>query len=110
VVNYLREIQKHRESKVLFTGFLVEDSPGRNLIETKIFENAEEKFKVHCELSQFELSAHADKEGLFGIIKKLKPKQVICIHGDNCEKFAEDIESVLGIQAIAPENDEVIRV
>lgn len=109
-VNYLREIQKSRDSKVLFTGFLVEDSPGRTLIETSIFENAEEKFKVNCKLSQYELSAHADKEGLFGIINKLKPKQVICIHGDNCKKFAKEIESTLGIQAHAPENDETIRV
>jgi putative mRNA 3-end processing factor len=109
-VNYLREIQKSKDSKVLFTGFLVEDSPGRTLIETSIFKNAEEQFKVHCEHGQYELSAHADKDGLFNIIKKLNPKQVICVHGESCGKFAKDIENVLGIQACAPENDEVIRV
>src|SRR3990167_624402 len=49
-VHYLREIQEKRDSKVLFTGFLVEDSPGRNLIETRIFDNAEERFHVHGDI------------------------------------------------------------
>ncbi len=109
-VHYLREIQKHPESKVLFTGFLVEDSPGRNLIETKIFENAEEKFHVHADLQQVELSAHADRNGLFEIIKRTKPETVICVHGDQCQKFAEDIEKEFNIQAFAPKNGEVVKV
>ena len=58
-IHYLREIQKRTESKVIFTGFLVEDSPGRNLIKTNVFKNAEEQFNVGCQLEQFELSAHA---------------------------------------------------
>ncbi|MEM7819791.1 MAG: MBL fold metallo-hydrolase [Candidatus Aenigmatarchaeota archaeon] len=109
-IHYLREIQKRQESKVLFTGFLVEDTPGRNLIETKIFENAEERFHVHCDLQQFELSAHTDRSGLLEIIKKTKPKQIICVHGDKCDRFAKEIEKQFNIEAFAPNNDEVIRV
>jgi len=110
VVHYLRELQKRAGSKVLFTGFLVEDTPGRNLIETKIFENAEERFKVHCDLHQSELSAHTDRSGLFDIIKKTNPKKVICVHGENCDRFAKDIEETFGIEAFGPSNGETIRV
>ncbi len=109
-VHYLREMQEMKEAKVLFTGFLVEDSPGRNLIETKIFENAEERFHVHGDLQQIELSAHADREGLFNIIRKTQPKTVICVHGDKCEQFAKDIEEKFKIQAFAPKNGETIKV
>lgn len=108
-VRYLRELQMQGESKVLFTGFLVEDSPGRNLIETRIFENGEERFHVHADLQQLELSAHADRTGLFEIIKQTQPETVICVHGDQCEKFAKNIEE-LGIEAFAPKNGEIIRV
>jgi putative mRNA 3-end processing factor len=109
-VHYLKELQSKKESKVLFTGFLVEDTPGRNLIETKVFENAEERFKVHCDLHQLELSAHTDRSGLFEIIRKTNPKKVICVHGENCDKFAKEIEEQTGIESYGPDNGEVIRV
>lgn len=110
IIHYLREIQKHVESKVLFTGFLVEDSPGRNLIETKIFDNAEERFDVHADLQQIELSAHADREGLLDVIRRTNPKTVICVHGDRCNEFAKSIEEEFKIQAFAPKNGETVRV
>jgi len=109
-IHYLRGIRKRRESKVVFCGFLVEDSPGRNLIQTKIFENAEERFHVHCELEQFELSAHTDRSGLFDIVRRLEPEQVICVHGEKCEAFANDISDRFGILAYAPKNGEVIEI
>lgn len=109
-VQYLREISKQKGSKVVFTGFLVEDTPGRNLIETKIFKNAEEEFHVHCDLHQFELSAHADRKGLLEIIGRTKPKTVVCVHGEDCGKFAKDIEERFDIYAFAPKNGEEIKV
>ncbi len=110
-IHYLREMKHRAESKVLFTGFLVEDSPGRNLLETKIFRTAEEKFHVHCQLDQFELSAHTDRHGLFSIIKKLNPEKVICVHGEKTIDFANDIEkSFPSVQAYAPKNGDVIKV
>ena len=109
-ISYLREISKRKESKVLFTGFLVEDSPGRNLIETKIFKNAEEEFDVHCDIQRMELSAHTDRKGIFEIITKTKPSTVICVHGDSCPKVAKDIEEHFKVHAFAPKNGEEIKV
>ncbi len=109
-VHYLREIQSMGGAKVLFTGFLVEDSPGRNLIETRIFENSEERFHVHGDLQQIELSAHADRNGLFDIIRRTRPETVICVHGDKCSEFAKDIEKEFNVQAFAPKNGESIKV
>ena len=109
-VHYLRGMAHRKASKVLFTGFLVEDSPGRNLIETSVFKNAEEQFHVHCDLQQLNLSAHTDRTGLFAIIERTKPSTVICVHGDSNEQFAKDIEERFGITAIAPNNGEVIKL
>jgi len=109
-IHYLRGIQKRAESKVIFTGFLVEDSPGRNLIRTNIFQTVEEKFHVQCQLEQFELSAHADRSGLLEIIDRVKPEQIICVHGEETEKFAKGIEEGLGIPAYAPKNGEIVKI
>jgi putative mRNA 3-end processing factor len=75
-----------------------------------VFKNAEEQFIVSCELKQFDLSAHADRQGLFDIIRKTNPKQVIAVHGDSCADFAGDIEEEFNIQAFAPRNGETINV
>lgn len=110
-IHYLREMKHRPESKVLFTGFLVEESPGRQLIETKIFRTAEEQFKVHCDIQQFQLSAHTDRHGLVSIIKKVNPETVICIHGERTKEFAADIEKHFpSVQAIAPKNGDVIKI
>ena len=109
-IHYLRQIQKRPESKVVFCGFLVEDSPGRNLIQTKVFQNAEEKFHVHAELEQFDLSAHTDRNGLLNIIERTKPKNVICVHGERCEEFAKEIEEKYEIQAYAPKNGQIVEI
>ncbi|MDI6720878.1 MAG: MBL fold metallo-hydrolase [Candidatus Aenigmarchaeota archaeon] len=108
-VDYLSRISQRGESKVLFTGFLVEESPGSNLIRTKIFENGREKFDVECGIHQFSLSAHAGRRDLLSMIEKLKPKNIICVHGENCSKFAEELEEK-GYNAFAPKNGEEVRL
>ncbi len=109
-VRYLREIQKYKNSSVIFTSFLAEDSPGYILNKTNIFESEDERFDVHCNIHQMELSAHADKNGLFDIIRHTKPDQVICVHGDNTPEFAKSIEEEFKINAFAPKNGETIKV
>ena len=108
-VNYLSKISHREESKVLFTGFLVDESPGSNLIKTKIFHNEDEKFDVSCEVKQFNLSAHADRRGLMSIIEKLHPENVLCVHGDSCKAFADELRE-RGINAFAPKSGEEVRV
>ena len=111
VLYYLRMLKSRKGAKVLFVGYLVEDSPARNLIETGIFTTAEESYSVHCDLRQYDLSSHAGRKELFQIINLTKPKQVICIHGDECEKFARDIEERFSnIQAIAPKNGDALEI
>lgn len=108
-VDYLSRISHREGSKVLFTGFLVEESPGSNLIKTKIFENGSQKFDVECELHQFSLSAHADRKGLLSIISRLRPKNVVCVHGEHCGEFADELEG-RGINAYAPKNGEEVKL
>ncbi|MBI5061155.1 MAG: MBL fold metallo-hydrolase [Candidatus Aenigmarchaeota archaeon] len=110
VLYYLRHLSSRPEAKVLFTGFLIEDSPAKVLIDTGLFETIEEKFNVHCDLHQFDLSSHAGHSELIEIIKRTNPKQVICVHGDECKDFAKGIESKLDIPATAPKNGDILEI
>lgn len=109
-VHYLREIRDDENSKVIFTGFLIEGTPGRALFQTGVFDNGEERFRVKCGIHRLDLSAHADHAGLFKIIRAVRPRTVVCVHGDNCKAFAKEIASKLGIEAVAPANGESIAI
>jgi putative mRNA 3-end processing factor len=109
-ISYIKKIKDSSNSKIIFTGFLVEDTPGRNLLLTGVYSNEGQSFEVKCKIEQYDLSSHAGKEELIKIIQRLKPKQVICVHGDRCEDFAETIEEKFSIPAYAPKNGETITI
>ncbi len=108
---YLRQLKDVPNTKILFVGFLVEDTPGRILLDTGFFKKAEEKYKVHCEIHQYDLSSHAGRDELFEIIRRINPKKVICVHGDDCETFAADVAREFpNIETYAPKNGDVIEI
>jgi putative mRNA 3-end processing factor len=110
IVYYLRELKGEAEAKVIFVGYLAEDSPARILMDTGFFRTAEEQFKVRCDIRQFDFSAHAGRTELFDMIKMLKPKKLFAVHGDSCRKFADDVGDKFGIEAFAPENGDAIAI
>ena len=101
IIQYMKQLHG-RPSRVLFTGYLIEDTPGRRLLETGIFSNDEVSMEYPNIVMKFDFSAHIGRSGLFNLIERLKPKKVFCIHGDNPGEFAEEIQDRLGIWAEAP--------
>jgi putative mRNA 3-end processing factor len=110
IVYYLKKARDRKDTCLLFTGFQVEGTPGEKLLRTKVFENEEEKFKVDIEIKKFDFSGHAGRNELFNLIKRINPKRVICIHGEQTRKFAREIEKELKIPAIAPRMDEKVEI
>jgi len=92
IVYFLKKL-KDKNIRIMFTGYLVEDTPGRKLIETGIFSNKEDEFPVKAPTFRFDLSAHAGRSELFDIVRRMKPKKVFVVHGDDTEKFADDLSS-----------------
>lgn len=105
-VYYIKKIYKRKDCKILFTGFQVEGTPGKYLLDTGIFRDKEQEFHVNARVAKFDFSSHAGRNELFKIIETLKPKNVVCVHGDKCNDFAKEIEREFGINAFAPRNNE----
>ena len=101
VLFYLRNIKSMQESKILFTGYIIEDTPAKNLLKTNVFRNQKEEYNVLASMHQYDFSAHADKNGLMDIIKRLNPEHVICVHGDSCEEFAKNIMTKFSLENLA---------
>lgn len=112
ILYYLRQLRGIPEAKILFVGYLTEDSPARGLIETGILRTAEEEIKLRCDIRHYDLSAHAGRSELFEIVRRMKPSLVVCAHGEPkfCDRFAEEISDDLGIRAVAPANGDTVEI
>lgn len=110
IVGYLKALSNDPNTNLLFTGYLVEDTPGYNLLMGKDFKSKTEAFEVNCKIDKFDFSAHAGKSELMKIIQKTNPEQVICVHGEHTKKFARDIENEFNIKAYAPKNQQTINI
>jgi putative mRNA 3-end processing factor len=96
-------------SSITITGFCAEGTNGRRLLErgSIIVEGKEREIKFKT--IKVDLSAHVGRKDIFDMIKKTTPELVICMHGDNCFTFADELRDK-GFEAIAPRLGETIPV
>jgi putative mRNA 3-end processing factor len=101
VVKYLEKLHKNERSSLILTGWQIEGTPGKILLETGrfIYENID--IEVKMRVKRFDFSAHAGRKSLFEFVKKINPEKVFCVHGDHTEEFAEELRRE-GFDAIAP--------
>ena len=109
IISYLKKLKNRPECSLVFTGFQVPGTPGRTLLDTGYYRNGTE-FKVEMRVEYLDFSAHADRSELLEFLRKTSPERLIVIHGDECERFAEEVKNDLGIPASAPENGDTLEV
>jgi len=120
-ISYLLALDKLKreeniDSSVIFTGYCVEGTGGwllqnKQMIKLKPRKEGEKTKDIPINLNVFyePLSAHAGRNELFEFIEKTNPDKVICVHGDDCPGFAEELKEN-GFNAIAPELGDVISI
>jgi putative mRNA 3-end processing factor len=108
-VRYIKYLYDDPSSSIIFTGFLIPKTAGRVLVDTGRFltEGFDLKIKmgIHC----FDFSAHSGHTDLVNFAKEINPRKIICLHGDNCEWFADELKEK-GFDAIAPSNGDEIDI
>ncbi|MCX6769393.1 MAG: MBL fold metallo-hydrolase [Candidatus Micrarchaeota archaeon] len=102
-------LQLGPESKAICTGYCVEDTNGHNLINKNYVEYDGVKIKPKASWSYLDFSAHAGRKELFELVEHLSPKKVFCMHGDSCQKFADELQ-LEGFDAVAPKLGETFEV
>ncbi len=106
---YIRKLHNRRDCKIILSGYQVEGTPGRKLLETKIFDSGESELEVDMDLEFMDFSAHCGRDNLIKFIEKVNPGKIIPVHGEDTEGFANDLKS-MGFDSIAPKNGEVVKV
>lgn len=93
VVEYIKRSKDDRNTSILLTGYQVDDTNGRMLMDTGSMEIDGEIQKVSCEVQHFDFSAHAGHEDLVKFAQKTGAEEIILVHGDQREILARDLES-----------------
>ena len=106
VLWYIDRIKDDPKSAVIITGYQVEGTNGRLLLERKEIELYGVKTKVDCQVKFYDFSAHAGHSQLIKFIKDCSPENVVVFHSENPEAIAEEIDANVYI----PENGERIEI
>ncbi|MDE1851510.1 MAG: MBL fold metallo-hydrolase [Candidatus Micrarchaeota archaeon] len=107
VLNYLTRL--NRSSKIFLTGYQVEGTNGRRLLEGKPLIIDNKKVNIVTPMSFHDLSAHAGRSDLLRYVKESGPEKVFCVHGER--KASEGMAAALredGFDAYAPKNGDTI--
>jgi putative mRNA 3-end processing factor len=100
VLGYISNVNSH--SKVIFTGFCIEESNGWKLLNKGFITMDERDLEVDLPVEYIDLSAHAGRNDLLNFIKWSNPEKIVLVHGDECERFANELCDDFGYDAIAP--------
>ena len=101
-MTYIPEIRAHPTNKITMTGYQVEGTPGRELLERGSAEIDGRIMPVSAQVEQYDFSAHADHDGLRRFLDGYDDATVLVNHGDRCEAFAAELRDD-GLDAAAPE-------
>ncbi len=89
VLYYLSELYRDANSSILLTGFQVEGSNGRQLLDQGTLTVDEVTIRPECEVQKFDFSAHAGHSDLLGLVRATQARTLVLMHGDQREKLKE---------------------
>lgn len=124
-IEYIPTFLDDPSSAVFLVGYQVEGTPGRKLIDERIFEFKEDKkrkyqsydlsIEAKCNIDYYDFSSHADKIHLNNYINDLtfrnEDKFIFCVHGDekSTTSFARDLTK-RDFNSVAPETGEIYKI
>ncbi|MFB6297606.1 MAG: MBL fold metallo-hydrolase [Salinirussus sp.] len=106
-MTYVPEIRDRPVNKIALTGYQVEGTPGRELVETGSAEIDGRVMPVAAQVEEYDFSAHADRDGLWEFLESYRDATVLVNHGDRCGEFAGELRE-RGYRASAPEIGETV--
>jgi putative mRNA 3-end processing factor len=102
VLYYVGELYRDANSAILLTGFQVDGSNGRQLVEQGTLTVDETTIRPVCEVHSYDFSAHAGHTDLVDFVRKTKARTVVLMHGDDRGKLEEALRADCDV--LLPEN------
>jgi putative mRNA 3-end processing factor len=106
---YIRQLHNKENCTMCLTGYQVEGTVGRHLMDTGRYVHEDFNVKPKMRIEAMDFSAHTDKGHTIEWLKKNNPTKVFCMHGDRTKEFAKELKE-LGFDAHAPTNGEKLKI
>lgn len=107
VFHYLSKLERDRRNAVFLTGYQVEGTGGRRILDEKQYEADGRRHEVAAEVRKFDFSAHLDHPGIIDFAKGSDPERVVLIHGEQREAVADDLRKEGFEVVLAARGDEI---
>lgn len=101
-MEYIPLIRCNPANKIALTGYQVDGTPGRELLDTGRAEINGQVMPVSAQVEFYDFSAHADRTGLEGVLESYRDAHIAVNHGDRCPAFQDEL-CAAGFDAAAPE-------
>jgi len=108
-ISYIERIKDDPRSGIIISGFQVEESNGYRLLTSGCLEINGVIEKINCEVTRFDLSAHAGHSELVDFIGSCDPEYVILVHGDG-EKRRLLADALDGRKVYLPRKGETLEI
>lgn len=106
---YIKKLHDRENCTMALTGFMVEGTVGRRLLDTGRYVNEGLDVKPRMKMEFMDFSAHTDRTHLIDFFKRTKPKKIFLVHGDRTQAFARELHA-MGFDAESPKNGDKVRI
>ena len=103
VLRIIERLREDQRSAILLTGYQVDGTNGRRLLDEGVIDLYGVDVRPRCELQKFDFSSHAGHDDLVRFVKQCDPEKVVLMHGDNRQALADALE---GRECILPQEGE----
>lgn len=108
VLHYMNKLKNDSKSAVLLTGYQVEDTNSRLLMEKRKLDFYGVIEDISCEVQYFDFSGHAGHSELIEFARKCRPEKIVLMHSDNREALVEPLQQIA--EVYTPLNGELIEL
>jgi len=109
ILSYIRKVKDDPKSAVLLTGYQVEGTNGRNVLERQSIMLDNQLHRLNCEVEYYDFSAHAGHDELLGFVEACDPDRVVLFHSQDRSFLAEDIRAT-GKEVLTPLRKETFEI
>ena len=108
VLYYVGELYQDAKSSIYLTGFQVEGSNGRQLLDEGTLAIDDTVVRPECEVIKFDFSAHAGHSDLVRLARESRAETVVLMHGDHREALRDALEGFCRV--VLPENGKAFAI
>jgi putative mRNA 3-end processing factor len=106
VLHYMNKLKHDPKSAVILTGYQVEGTNSRLLVDQKKLNFYGVVESVSCEIQYYDFSGHAGHSDLVNFAKGCKPEKIVIMHSENREALTDELQDFS--EVILPHNDQLI--